>query len=142
MPAREKRDLEDGEVSPTSKPPPKKKKKPTFFCRLHGADHDHDSDGCKVINGEIERLKKEKQGRKPSSSFSNTNNNNNQQVKSNWTDRKHSATSCSAEQLKDIVCMTKTKAMEKAKANFELQLQDDLRTMSVAMAMSLKTERK
>ena len=39
-PAREKRDFEDGEVTPTSKPPPKKKKKPTFFCRSHGADHD------------------------------------------------------------------------------------------------------
>ena len=68
-PASEKRNLEDGEVAPASKPSPQQKGKQAFFCRLHGTDQGHNSDGCKVINGEIKRHKKGKQSQKSSSSF-------------------------------------------------------------------------
>ena len=134
-PAHEKRDLEEGELPSTSKQPPKKKAKKgdkdhVFFCKLHGGGQNHDTVGCKVINAEIERLKQEKQGRKPSSSFS-KNNNNQQSATKSWTDRKRPATSYSTEQLKDIVRMTKKKVMQKAKANYELQLQEDIQAMNV-----------
>jgi hypothetical protein len=96
---------------------------------LHGADQNHNYDTCKVILGEIERLKKEKQGRKPSS-FSSTSNNQ-QNTKSTWMDRKRLAASYSTEQLKYIVRMTKKKVMQKAKAKFESQFQEDLHAIEI-----------
>jgi hypothetical protein len=36
---------------------PKKKAKLSFFCKMHGPDQRHNTSECKVINGEIERLK-------------------------------------------------------------------------------------
>ena len=128
-PAKEKRDLKDGEVAPATQPSPKKKKKKTLCCRLRGADQNHNSEGCKAILAEIERLKKDKQGQKPTQ-FSNSNNNQ-QSAKPNWIDRKRPAVSHGTKQLKDIVRMTKKKVLEKAKANFEMQLQDNLWSMSV-----------
>jgi hypothetical protein len=61
---------------------------------MHRPDQRHSTDGCKVINAEIERLK----GQKPS-----FNNNNNQRQdynaggsKKTWTEsKKHPATTCS-----------------------------------------------
>ena len=67
-----KRDLEEGEIAPTSKPSPNKKAKKgdsksqgPFFCKLHGAGQGHNTAGCKVINGEIDKLVTQKQGPKP-----------------------------------------------------------------------------
>jgi hypothetical protein len=85
-PAKEpKCDREDGKIPTTAKQPLKKKAKTPFFCKMHGPDQCHDTDTCKVINAEIERLK----GQKPY-----FNNNNNQQdltpgsPKKNWTESK------------------------------------------------------
>jgi hypothetical protein len=131
-----KRDIEEGEIAPATKPSPSKKAKTTqdkpqgpWFCKLHGTGQQHNTVGCKVINGEIDRLRNEKQGRKPYSQSGSTTNNNQQNTKSTWTDRKRPATSYSTEQLKDIVRMTKNKVMQKAKAKFQSQLQDDLNAM-------------
>jgi hypothetical protein len=68
----DKRNLKEGEVAPAAQPSKKKKPKPSFCCELHGADQRHNADDCKVLRGEISKLKEEK-GR-PSSSFSNKNN--------------------------------------------------------------------
>jgi hypothetical protein len=126
--AKEKRSLEEGEVAPATQPSPKKKKpKQSFFCKLHGADQPCDADNCKVLLGEISKLKVEI-GRH-SSSFGK--NNNQQTSKSTWTDRKPQVTSCSAEQLKKIVHVTKKKVMKQAKEIFESQLQSDLESIKM-----------
>jgi hypothetical protein len=56
-----KPDREEGEIQPT-KPSSKKKAKTSFFCKVHGPDQRHNTNGCKVINAKIEKLK----GQKPS----------------------------------------------------------------------------
>ena len=115
-----KRDREEGEVA-LPKPTPKKKANTAFFCKMHGPDQRHNTDSCKVINAEIERLK----GRKPLFG-----NNNNQQsggnTKQNYENKKRLAASYSTEQLKKVVCMTRKKAMEDAKTRFDKQVQDEL----------------
>jgi hypothetical protein len=128
-----KRNIEEREIAaPTSKHSPKKKakkeKKSPFCCKLHGSGQGHDTIGCKVINGQIDKLKAVREGRQPHSQDSG-NNDQRSQTKSNWTDRKHPPTSCSTEQLKDIVCMTKKKVMKDAKEKFQSQLHDDLNAM-------------
>ena len=131
-----KRSLEEGEIPSDDAPKPSSKKKAKKsgdgkssgpFCKLHGAGQRHDTAGCMVINAEIEKLIKDK-GRKPSSKpFNGTNNNPPQ--KSNWSDKKRPGATYSTEQLKDVVRLTKKKTMEKAKANFQAQLQDDINAM-------------
>jgi hypothetical protein len=125
-PAKEdnKRTIEDGEIAPASKPSPKKKVKKSFFCKLHGPDQNHNTDSCKVLLGQIEKLKGDKsQGRKPY--FSNQNNNQ-QNTKTSWTDnKKRPAVSYSTEQLKDVVRMTRKKVMEDAKMQYESHFQNE-----------------
>jgi hypothetical protein len=113
-------------VAPAAQPSKKKKNNPSFCCKLHGADQRHNTDDCEVLTGEISKLKEEKS--RPSSSFSNKTNN---QQKSTWTDRKRQATSCGANQLNEVVRLTKKKAMKQAKENFEAQLRNDLESMEV-----------
>jgi hypothetical protein len=122
----DKRSLEEGEVAPATQPSKKKKPKPSFCCKLHGADQRHNTDDCKVLKGEISKLKEDKS--RPSSSFSTKTSN---QQKSTWTDRKRQATSYSADQLKEVVRLTKKKVMKQAKENFEARLRDDLDSMEV-----------
>jgi hypothetical protein len=118
-----KRDHEDGEIS-TNKPPLKKKAKTAFYCKMHGPDQRHNTDGCKVINAEIERLK----GRKPL--FNNNQRELTDNVKKPWTEnKKRPAASYSIEQLKEIVRMTRKKATADAKTKFETQAQDELHLM-------------
>jgi hypothetical protein len=128
-----KRNVKEGEITaPTSKLPPKKKakqeEKTPFCCKLHGSGQGHDAVGCKVINGQIDKLKAVREGRQPCSQNSG-NNNQQSQSKSNWTDRKRPPTSCSTKQLKDVVCMTKKKVMKDAKEKFQSQLHDNLNAM-------------
>ena len=126
-PAKEaKRDREDGEVPTTGKPALKKKVKTSFFCKMHGPDQRHNTDTCKVINAEIDRLK----GRKPTS--------NNQQdstvgnAKKNWNEnKKRLPISYSTEQLKEVVRMTRKKALEDAKARFDLQVQEEMHVLEL-----------
>jgi hypothetical protein len=122
----DKRSLEEGEAAPATQPSKKKKPKPSFHCKLHGANQRHNADNCKVLRGEISKLKEEKT--RPSSSFSNKNNN---QQKSTWTDRKRQATSYGADQLKEVVRLTKKKVMKQARENFEAQLRNALESMEV-----------
>jgi hypothetical protein len=119
-----KRDREDGEI-PTPKQPAKKKTKTNFYCKMHGPDQRHNTDGCKVINAEIERLK----GRKPTF--------NNQQQgptgdasKKPWSEpKKRPAASYSIEQLKEVVKMTRKKATEDARTKFNAQVQEEIHVM-------------
>jgi hypothetical protein len=84
-----KREREDGEVVSDSKPSAKKKAKPSFFC-----DQKHNSDTCKVLNAEIEKIKLAR--KKPSSNCNDnppnnqrqSNNKSNNNAKSSWTDAK------------------------------------------------------
>jgi hypothetical protein len=129
----DKRTLQGGEVAPAAQPPKKKKFKPSYYCKLHGADQRHNTEECKVLQGEIFKLKEEKS--RPSSSFSNKVNN---QQKSTWTDRKRQATSYSAEQLKHIVRLTKEKTMKQAKENYEAyQLQKDEKSVEIDNDLAL-----
>ena len=122
----DKRNREEGEI-PNSKQPAKKKAKTNFYCKMHGPDQRHNTDGCKVINAEIERLK----GRKPSFT------NNNQQgpsagnaFKKPWSEsKKRPAASYSIEQLKEVVKMTQKKATEDAQKKFNAQVQDEIHVM-------------
>jgi hypothetical protein len=104
---------EEEDVVPTAQTSKnkKKKRKLSYYCKLHGADQRHNTEECKVLNGEISKLKEDKS--RTSTSFSNNKINN--QHKPTWTDRKRQATSYSAEQLKQIVHLTKEKTMEAAK---------------------------
>ncbi len=112
-----KHDREEGKVP--QKQGFKKKAKTAFYCKMHGPDQRHNTDGCKVINAEIEKLK----GRKPPPY-------NNQQQGSEprkWTDNKNkrpSATTYTTEQLKEVVRMTRKKAMQDAKTKFDAQVLD------------------
>jgi hypothetical protein len=150
-PAPAKRNIKEGEITaPTSKLPPKKKakkeEKSPFCCKLHGSGQGHNTSGCKVINGQIHKLKAVREGRQPCSQNSRTLNTqhstlntqhstlntqrstiNNQQ--SNWTNGKRPPTSHSTEQLKDIVRMTKKKVMKNTKEKSQSQLHDDLNAM-------------
>ena len=127
-PAKESKcDREEGEIPPV-KPSSKKKAKTSFFCKMHGPDQRHNTEGCKVINAEIERLK----GRKPSF------NNNNQQdsgsgsPKKIWTEnKKRPAASYSTEQLKEVVRMTRKKALADAKTRFDTQVQEEMHTLEI-----------
>jgi hypothetical protein len=135
----DKRAIEDGEVAPATKPSPKKKAKKSFFCKMHGPDQNHNTDTCKVIMGEIDRLKNEKsQGRKPNFS---TQNNNQQSAKPTWTDRKRPATSYSTEQLKEVVRMTRRKAMEDAKSRYESKFQDELNAIEIDESATQEREK-
>jgi predicted dithiol-disulfide oxidoreductase (DUF899 family) len=53
-----KHDQEEGELTP--KQGFKKKAKIAFYCKMHGPDQRHNTNGCKVINAEIEKLKGQK----------------------------------------------------------------------------------
>jgi hypothetical protein len=118
-PAKEdKHDREEGDNAPRS--PPAKKQKKSFYCRMHGPDQRHNTDDCKVINAEIEKLK----GKKPSF-------NNQQEKKPNWSDRKRTATSYLTEQMKDVVRLTRKKAMVDAKSLYEEQLQEELHAIEI-----------
>jgi hypothetical protein len=114
-----------------AKQPPKKKAKQAFYCKVHGADQRHNTDTCKVVIAQIEKIK---QARKP---LFNNNNNNNQQGASAgrtaWTDNrnKRPAVSYSTEQLKEVVRMTKKKTMEEAKARYESQMQEELHAIRI-----------
>jgi hypothetical protein len=97
---------------------------------MHGPDHSHNTNNCKVINAKIERLK----GQKPSFS-----NNKNQWQDSNaggskktWTEsKKHPATTYSTKQLKEVVRMTRNKALEDAKVRFDTQVQEEMHTLEI-----------
>jgi hypothetical protein len=106
----------------------KKEEKTPFCCKSHGSGQGHDTIGCEVINGQINKLKAVREGRQPHSQNSG-NNNQQSQSKSNWTDRKRPPTSHSTEQLKDVVRVTKKKVMKDAKEKFQSQLHDDLNAM-------------
>jgi hypothetical protein len=60
--ANEKRSLEEGEAAPAAQPSLKTKSRRTFFCKLHGANHQrHNVDNCKVLLGQqISKLKEER----------------------------------------------------------------------------------
>jgi hypothetical protein len=92
----EKHEREEGEV-PSHKSPPKKKAKTSFYCKMHGPDQRHNTENCKVINAEIEKLK----GQKPS--YNNHNNNGQQSgnnTKTAWNKaKKRQAISYSTKQL-------------------------------------------
>ena len=119
-----KHDREEGKVP--QKQGFKKKAKTAFYCKMHGPDQRHNTDGCKVINAEIEKLK----GRKPPPY-------NNQQQGSEprkWTDNKNkrpSATTYTTEQLKEVVRMTRKKAMQDAKTKFDAQVLDELHALEI-----------
>jgi hypothetical protein len=118
-----KRDCKDGEV-PATRPPLKKKAKTAFYCKMHGPDQRHNTDGCKVINAEVERLK----GRKPL--FNNNQRESTDNTKKPWTEsKKRPAVSYSIEQLKEVVRMTRKKATEDAKTKFQTQAQDKIHLM-------------
>jgi hypothetical protein len=109
-----KHNQEEGELMP--KQGFKKKAKTAFYCKIHGPDQLQNTNSCKVINAEIKRLK----GQKPP-----YNNNNQQQGsdgKKNWTNNKNkcpSATTYTTEQLKEVVQITRKKAMQDAKTKFK-----------------------
>jgi DNA-binding Xre family transcriptional regulator len=123
-PARDdKRDREEGEIPP-AKPPPKEKTMPSFYCKMHDPDQRHNTSNCKVVNGKIERLKGQK------NPFNK--NSNQQDTKPSWVkNKKCPATSYSTEQLKEVVCMTRKKAMEDAKAQYQTQTQEELHAIQV-----------
>ena len=119
-----KRDREAGKIAP--KEGFKKKAKTAFYCKMHGPNQRHSTENCKVINAEIEKLK----GRKPPPY-------NNQQQGSEprkWTDNKNkrpSATTYTTEQLKEVVRMTRKKAMQDAKTKFDAQVLDELHALEI-----------
>jgi hypothetical protein len=120
-----KHDREAAEIAP--KEGSKKKAKTAFYCKMHGPDQRHNTENCKVINAEIEKLK----GRKPPPY-------NNQQQGSEqrkqWTDNKNkrpSATTYTTEQLKEVVRITRKKAMRDAKTKFDAQVQDELHAIEI-----------
>jgi hypothetical protein len=120
-----KHDHEAGKIAP--KEGSKKKAKTAFYCKMHGPDQRHNTENCKVINAEIEKLK----GRKPPPY-------NNQQQGSEqrkqWTDNKNkrpSATTYTTEQLKEVVRITRKKAMRDAKTKFDAQVQDELHAIEI-----------
>jgi hypothetical protein len=128
----DKRDREDGEVVPAQDKKlavTTKKQKKSFYCRMHGPDQRHNTDDCKVINAEIEKLKG-----KTKPSFNTNNTNNNQQNRSNWNNKKRSsavASSYSTEQMKDVVRMTQKKATTDAKTRYDEQIQEDLHAIEI-----------
>jgi hypothetical protein len=119
-----KHDQEDNEIA--NKQGFKKKAKTAFYCKMHGPDQRHNTNGCKVINAEIEELK----GQKPPPY-------NNQQQGSEakkWTDNKNkrpSATTYTTKQLKEVVWTTRKKAMQDAKTKFDAQVQDELHALEI-----------
>jgi hypothetical protein len=119
-----KRDQEEGKIAP--KEGFKKKAKAAFYCKMHGPDQRHNTDGCKIINAEIEKLK----GQKPPPY-------NNQQQglePRKWTDNKNkcpSTTTYTTKQLKDVVRMTRKKAMQDSKTKFDAQVQDKLHALEI-----------
>jgi hypothetical protein len=120
----EKHEREEGEM-PSHKSQPKKKAKTSFYCKMHGPDQRHNTENCKVINAEIEKLK----GRKPS--YNNQQNGNNN-AKPTWSEtKKRQATSYSTEQLKEVVRMTRKKALEDAKSQYESQAQEELHQIEI-----------
>ena len=125
----DKREYEEGEIAPATKPSPKKKAKASYFCKMHGAGQNHNTDTCKVILAQIERLKQTKRDRNPSS-FGNTSNNQ-QSAKPAWSDKKRPATSYSTEQMKTIVRMTKKKVAEDAKTKYDALLSEELNAIDM-----------
>ena len=82
-------------------------------------------------------------GRKPA-----FNNNNNQQdsgsgnPKKNWTEnKKRPATSYLTKQLKEIVRMTRKKALADAKVRFDTQVQEDLHALEINDVAKLEIEK-
>jgi hypothetical protein len=109
----DKHDREEGEIA-NPKQPAKKEAKMNFYCKMHGPDQRHNTDGCKVINAKIERLK----GRKPSFNSNQQGPSANDASKKPWNEsKKRPATSYSIEQLKEVVKMTRKKATEDAQKN-------------------------
>lgn len=110
---REEGGLNSGQNSPSN---PKKRAKQAFFCKMHGPDQRHNTSECKVINGEIEKLKGAKKAL-----FGKTKDSQ-QGAKPNWIEnKKRTATSYSTEQLKEVIKMTRKKALNDARAQYEIQ---------------------
>jgi hypothetical protein len=75
---------------------PKKKAQMSFFGKMHGPDQRHNTSECKVINGEIERLKGV--GKTP------LNKESEQDVKPSWIQtKKRTVTLYSTDQLKEVI---------------------------------------
>jgi hypothetical protein len=93
---------------------------------MNGPNHCHNTNGCKVINAKIERLK----GQKPS--FNNQQDSSSCNTKKTWTeDKKRPAASYTTEQLNEVVRMTRKKAMEDGKTKFHSQVQDKLHALEI-----------
>jgi C4-dicarboxylate-specific signal transduction histidine kinase len=83
---------------------------------MHGPDQRHNTSECKVINGEIEKLKGAKKA------LFGKNKDSQQGAKPNWMEnKKRTATSYSTEQLKEVIKMTRKKALNDARAQYEIQ---------------------
>jgi hypothetical protein len=130
-----KREHEEGAVDADSSPkkPRKKKAKSAFCCKLHGYGQNHNTNQCKVLEGEFEKLKT---NRKPKtfSGHQQTNPNNQQSnVKPNWSEinKKRTNTSYSTKQPQEVLHMTRKKAMQDAKARHASQIDNDLNVMQI-----------
>jgi hypothetical protein len=127
-----KREMEEGETAPATRPSSAKRIKKTFFCKLHGPDRNHNSDKCKVLLGQAEAEAKAKlQDRPPSQTFSKPFNNQQSTRPTPWIDRKCPATTYSTEQLHEVVRMTRKKVMEEAKALYDSQLQEEMNNLEI-----------
>ena len=127
-----KRERDDGEVvADGDKKPSAQKKKPktSFYCKMHGHDQRHNTVDCKVINAEIDKLK---QGKK--TSFSSNNNQQSDRSKTTWNadnKTKRTGTTYSTEQLKEVVRMTRKKALTDAKDRYDTSLQEELNAIEI-----------
>jgi hypothetical protein len=83
-----KREREEGEVDADSSPekPPKKKAKSAFCCKLHGYGQNHNTDQCKVLEGEFEKLKANRKPKTFSGQQQINPNNQQSNVKPNWSE--------------------------------------------------------
>jgi hypothetical protein len=121
-----KHNQEEGELLP--KEGFKQMAKTAFYCKMHGSNQRHNTDGCKVVNAKIKRLK----GQKPP--YNNKNQQDSGNNKKTWTDNKNkclSATSYTIKQLKEVLCMTCKKAMQDAKTKFYKRVQDKLHALEI-----------
>jgi hypothetical protein len=131
-----KREREEGEVDADSSPKasPKKKAKTAFYCELHGYGQNHNTDQCKILNAEFEKLKANRRPKTFSGQQQQINPNNQQSnVKPNWSEinKKRTNTSYSTKELQEVVRMTRKKAMQDAKAHHASQIDNDLNAMQI-----------
>jgi hypothetical protein len=101
---------------------------------MHGPDQRHNTDESKVIKAEVEKLK----ARKPAY---NVNNQQGGAPKPNSTDKKRPAANYSTEQLKDVVRMTRKKAMTDVKAQYNSMLQEELHAIEIHSNASQEKEK-